>query len=123
MRKIGKAKALELMAEAVGYMGADYVYPPGVDGAGCRYVHGDEDESGEPTPSCIVGHALYLAGLEIPKIAELDQVGTIAAASYLVPALTGPAVRVLRAAQDRQDGGATWGKALEAAKVEAAARE
>lgn len=141
---IDKDRALELLAKAVKEKGEDYVYPRSNSAKGtygkCLYV---EDDG---TPSCIVGHVigyvkpslLPLVGTwernECPERDEYDfppkhttieqGFGFSTGATYVADSLersdllrfTPEAVSVLSRAQRIQDGGETWGKALEEAK-------
>ncbi len=117
--EIDGPKALELLAEAVEAKGEDYVYPRG-DFDGCSYVRDDQ-------PSCLVGHALFRAGLGVDVLRALDvgdygdsdsAIGEVCkvSADLFGFAVTDAAERALRVAQASQDCGVPWGEALEAAK-------
>jgi hypothetical protein len=102
-----------LLVRAVEEKGADYVYPDeqktpkGQLGDDlCMYVH-------DGAPSCIVGHVLHYAGVELEKFEPWEG----SRAEIVGEALTEwhPSVlKALGAAQEAQDGGKTWGKALDA---------
>lgn len=90
-----------LLVRAVEEKGKDYVYEPPV--RACLYNH-------EDGPGCIVGHVFAYAGVEMPE----SQEGRLA--NHVVRNLTEwePLVgEALRLAQVVQDGGGTWGEALQ----------
>ena len=110
-------RALELMREVVAEYGADHVYvdpngrtADGLDGVTCVYVDWKASR-----PSCLVGHALFRAGVTVEQLAELDYAedgsdinGVYSDAFELVDG----AELVFSAAQMAQDKGQTWGTAL-----------
>lgn len=117
-------KAREQLHRAVTEKGADYVYPrakPGAIGSDCLYleyerIEDDEDNGrqyiGPKCPSCLVGHVLV--GLEVPfsKITIYEGENAEEASQE---AFTSDVVRAaLCRAQGIQDGGDTWGAAVEA---------
>lgn len=130
---IDAERALSLMERAVEKMGVDYTYPAGdPDGSinTCVYVRDGE-------PSCLVGHALFIAGIDIDALADLDtysetDVSTLARGNEEVgqepvlprlAVLSGDAVEVFQTAQMDQDQGRTWGEALSHARRRQQARE
>jgi hypothetical protein len=106
--------AYDLLAAAVELAGPDHVYES-LDGAGCRYVHVDQ-------PGCIVGVALAIHGVPLDVMDEWQSTIDFVDAEFV----TGNAANVFAAAQRVQDrsviapldAGATWGKALDAARTE-----
>lgn len=114
------AKVKELLAEAVALKGADYVYttPDGLQGTPedqpvCLYVHGDQ-------PGCIVGHALYSAGISLARLREEERNDAEGVLRNLrhdlmyeegVPSL-------LQDVQQAQDQGTPWGQAVRSAIAE-----
>lgn len=90
----------------------------------CLYV-----EKG--SPSCLVGHSFhYDFGISIPYLELLNSNelaghlgGSSSVRALVMPEgveLTSEARQIFGAAQEIQDGGGTWGEALEAAEVVAA---
>lgn len=123
MIRIDKARALELLEQAVAERGVDYRY----NYPSCAYVQRDSAIDVRPHPACIVGLALSLAGVPIETLEQLE--GDVEEAASELGAFHGVkvdagAVRVWLAAQLVQDtyphpmenGRHTWGEALEAAK-------
>ena len=109
--------ALRLLREVAAER-PDYIYAlEDEDGPACVHVYKGQ-------PSCIAGHVLVRAGFDPATIeAKVDQYGNGAQvfADVFKGQVTENAVRILRAAQIVQDGGQTWGDALEAAESTAAA--
>lgn len=106
--------ALRLLREVVAER-PDYIYAH--PSRACVHVYKGQ-------PSCIAGHVLVRAGFDPATIeAKVDQYGNGAQvfADVFKGQVTENAVRILRAAQIVQDGGQTWGDALEAAESTAAA--
>jgi hypothetical protein len=108
---INKDRALELLQQVVRGK-EDYKYV-----GACVY-------KSDRNPSCLFGHALAAAGVSIYEIDKLDRdCGTIdnlhvaqEGSSYTYGFdLTWGAIEVFRAAQNKQDFGAPWGRALKAA--------
>lgn len=95
----------------------DFVYSPptknSLDEPICLYVHDD-------TPSCLVGRVLHAAGVTLEELAVLDEQALSAIALGLEPfssvEVTVSGASVLANAQRAQDGGETWGAALEQAR-------
>ncbi|WP_025157226.1 hypothetical protein [Leifsonia aquatica] len=118
---IDRDRAIELMERAVAEKGADYVYDLSDEygtGIACFYVRGGK-------PSCIVGHALHYAGVDIETLVELDSPAGYSSTSIesiiendRVPGLsfTAEARAALRTAQSAQDLRETWGHSLDLAK-------
>jgi hypothetical protein len=121
MIQIDKARALQLLEEAVAERGADYVYPH----QHCDYAVRDSAIDVAPAPACIVGVALAKAGVSIAVLETLD--GSVSCAASMLRQmgtvhLDDEAVDAWQAAQVVQDGPfgvtgrGTWGDALAAAK-------
>lgn len=107
-------QALELLERAVATRGADFVYekPEGEDF--CKYVRDDK-------PDCLIGVVLSMVGWTNEELKAADKLGTVhGVAVDFAERLGSDAIVVLGAAQAVQDDGASWGKALTAARVEAA---
>lgn len=111
-------EAVRLMEEVVSEKGADYVYKPVSlsDGSkSCFYVRDGQ-------PSCLVGHALVRAGWTIDEVHGLDGIGNDAPTAseiYLYKEFSNLPREVCEtfdAAQHEQDGGNSWGDALERAR-------
>jgi hypothetical protein len=75
----------------------------------CFYVHTDENGD-RPTPGCLVGQVLNRLGVELDYLADREGTGADALGSGL--GISVDARTLLAIAQDRQDHGSTWGKAL-----------
>lgn len=113
MELINARRALELLTDVV-EGNEDFRYEHVIDpdnGSNCVYqVNGE--------PSCLVGHALVRAGVPMSFLVRMDE--EVAAAevmdAYLDDSVTPGALKVFGAAQIRQDGGQTWGEALEYAR-------
>ena len=113
---IDAARALDLLRQAVaqdGY-GPDYVYESRNDDprGECVYVRGGY-------PSCVVGHALAIAGFPLSSLEQYDTADD-SSARYLdehFSVVTTEAAAVLEAAQRLQDKGKPWGEALKAAEA------
>lgn len=113
--------AIRSLREVVYSAGPDYVYERveayGLGGACVNFYNGQ--------PSCIVGQVFGLLGLTAEKAEELNIAGrTIASVacellnrSDFEWDFSSAAVGILVTAQDCQDTGSTWGKALEAAEA------
>lgn len=117
-------KAIELLERAVAEKGADYVYASfakevSKNDSTCLYV---DPETG--APSCIVGHVVsYLDSDLLPEISEweteaTDDTTVFSLAGRLEDRLhfTERALATLTLAQQSQDNGITWGRALEYAR-------
>lgn len=120
---IDGAKALELLANRVkGH--EDVVYTPFETAPSCRYEF-------EGCPSCLIGGALFDAGVPLEALAELDRVwvddedgqnGGTGITEVNLPegvTLTPQALKIFDAAQRVQDFGLTWSKALKHAEAQA----
>ena len=136
---IDVARAIQLLEEAVAYKGADYVDPNAASGT-CKNVH----VSGKDVqPGCIVGTALWKAGLDIKAVfvdgkanytAEDDSgdeddyefepgsvVGNLVSGPQpLVQFADDTSYRIWDIAQQVQDRGYPWGEGVRAAKRVAA---
>lgn len=119
---INLSEARKLLKEAVETQGRDFVY--NTEGRGyCKYVPDAKLGTAQSQPQkaltgCLVGTALKLAG--IPE-AELDYQGNASRlANFLqdkvVAYIHKDAVSYFLSAQTVQDGGGTWGAALDTAE-------
>jgi hypothetical protein len=117
MTKIDVSYAYDLLREALKVRGEDYVDPNSGGSWGCVNVAVDP-ETGDLCPSCIVGHALSIAGVPLEFLHRNN-----GSASSVVHRwrdneeakdieITKGAVIVFRAAQHIQDSGGTWGDAV-----------
>lgn len=98
--------ARRLLRETVAEAGRGYVSKDG-----CAYILGG-------CPHCIVGRALYKAGLTEDELDTLDHTSPSVISEVRLPArvwMSGAARRVLDEAQTCQDVGYRWGVALNAA--------
>jgi hypothetical protein len=107
---------IEWLRKAVAEKGPDYVYrDSGDDGGACMYYSESSHQ-----PRCLVGVALHKAGLIdyglVTSRRVNEGVGIIRLAAYLNLPLSSGALSVLSIAQDEQDGGSTWGNALQRAE-------
>lgn len=112
--KITYDQALELAQRCVDEKGEDYVYvdPDGVSSitGEAQCVYWDVDKS---IPSCIVGHALYYAGISAEKLA----INNTAPASEFGEFFADEDTQTLMCQmQYYQDNGTPWGKAVATAK-------
>lgn len=122
MEHVDKRRALELLIDVVEAYGENTTYEtvpltlggtrvPG-SGNACRYQYLGH-------PSCLIGHALFRAGATMTSLEMLDRHGASARAipdrAYNLD-VSEDASRVFQAAQNVQDGGDTWGAALENAR-------
>lgn len=117
-----KEQALEALRKAVKLKGEDYVYPEEEKFMGsCRYAND------EGSPSCIVGHVVYILDPEAFKhLAAVEAEQETTAVEDLTIAYEGSylpedfwdraTARVLQEAQSKQDTGSKWGDALGAAE-------
>lgn len=142
--KITMKKALALMEQAVEERGREWTFPINAVPMGCFYVVTDEvweDASerceetarepesalngmGKGSPACLVGLALsYLHDVTVDRVMRENNYDNIGALSSWLESsgveLTDKARAVFESAQDAQDGGDSWGHALEAAKARA----
>jgi hypothetical protein len=99
-------RALTLLREVVAER-PDYVYQSPVEDA-CVYI--------DPTdrrPSCLAGHVFIRAGWDLDELERANQVDVLSfVGNHTARAVDPNAASVLQEAQDWQDGGATWAKAL-----------
>lgn len=101
-------RAVELLHQVIDEFGAGYVYATD-DGGHCFYVTAGK-------PACLVAQVLARGGVPLEGLADLDAQSCSDVSSQAVrfEAWAEPdAVVLLANAQDQQDGGATWGNALE----------
>lgn len=89
--------------------GADYVYPYAAAPADCRYT--EYDENGPTAPSCIAGHVLHRLGVPLDELRQWEG-NNIHGLQENYINLPAGAYEGLSAAQEAQDGGKTWGEAL-----------
>lgn len=107
------SRTRELAEQVVDEFGADHVYQDREDG-GCFYVR-------DGGPDCLVAHVLTRAGVPLAELAALDNLdghgeggaGVRANRAVFERWAEPAAVDLLADAQDQQDGGATWGHALD----------
>jgi hypothetical protein len=102
-------RTVELLHEVIAEKGENFVYREPGDSDACLYAHGDE-------PGCLVGQVLFRAGVPMEDIAALDKAASTDVASLAAEFerwMPRSAVDLLSDAQNQQDGGATWGYALE----------
>jgi hypothetical protein len=112
-------EVLAALEAAVAKRGEDYVYVNGEglsagggEAIACEYTHHAGTDAA--TPGCIVGQVYFdLTGELVP-----EHLNAVAISEPDSPrgVFTGSAVRILGVAQNRQDEGSTWGRALAAAK-------
>lgn len=110
---ITSSRVIEKLEEVVAEYGEDYVYqrPDGKDltgGDGCMYVHGDK-------PGCIAAQVFVKLGTPLESLKRYEGKQAMAVAKA-VGGFTPRAAFTLRAAQDAQDSGKTWGAAVKQAK-------
>jgi len=107
---------IEAMTAAVEARGRDYVYQRLGEMLACRYVL-------DGRASCLVGDTLARCGVPLAELAkwEYTHVGRLLYMLRRSGAITYETrvMDVLRAAQQRQDDGSTWGDALDAAVLAA----
>lgn len=129
MIEINRSKAISLLELAVDRRGPDFVYSQPRKEINTR-SHGRVMEYGcwyeaGGAPSCGVGLALHLAGVQLNVLDDMDQVEgdtSIDKVAWVLEDngvhLTEEALAVFTTFQTNQDFHATWGNALEAAKKE-----
>ncbi|MER5754394.1 hypothetical protein [Streptomyces sp. NPDC002088] len=109
----------ELLARAVEEKGRDYVYKQvQVDSDGstlCAYF-----DPATKCPSCMVGHVLAYKGLTFDRLVNEDgdrnTFASVEALSDLgVISIDNPTLALLTVVQTEQDGGMTWGDAVDEA--------
>lgn len=113
---IDRQQALDLLEQVVDEGGRDFVYPQDENG-NCQYVR-------DGAPSCLVGKALFKAGVKMEDLIRLDEGtadtnGPVAACAMddVIPGVADyEALYVFNQAQQTQDLGDTWGSALDAAR-------
>lgn len=121
--KVTPQQLLSLLEEVVAAKGADYVYSSeesveesvrdsAYDGS-CRYVHHLSD--GSKVPGCIVGTLLHdKFGVSIAGLMSEEGKSATYAVPFLLPEkFTSTTLDMLSAVQINQDGGMTWGEAVE----------
>jgi len=109
---------IEAMTAAVEARGRDYVYRRLSEVPACRYVL-------DGRASCLAGDTLARCGVPLAELARWEHAhaGRLLAELRMSGVITYEprVVAVLRAAQQRQDYGSTWGVALDAAVLAARA--
>jgi hypothetical protein len=117
LKVIGIDEAVDLLRRAVEDKGPEYIDPNSSED-GC--VNMNKDEDGNLCPSCIVGHVLVYAGVDMEFLFKYN--GEAADTCLLVNEyvegfdITKEAVAVLRVAQQHQDSGKTWRDAVNHAR-------
>lgn len=111
---ITRKKARWALKKVVTIRGADYVYSR--HGQRCAYSSpaGMDLYSTVPVIGCGVGAALYLLGVNLVQLREMDRcIGSTGIADVPIPnsTITNKARRYLQAFQAAQDAGDTWGDA------------
>lgn len=115
--EIDAAYAMELLDKAVNEKGWEHV-DQNAGGKGCRNVEWNE-EGTERRPSCIVGHALYYAGVTLEALASCDGAvqSTVAGlGQHMDIEVTTNAMVIFHTAQYAQDSGESWGRAITKAR-------
>jgi hypothetical protein len=128
-------RALQLLRDVV--RGRENHVDPGALTGACAY--GAMDDESNPTPGCIVGHAVYATGLPLRVLDLMDNLGSVNSVygsleefkveSFQYPhirsvvaelseelSLTRDATAIFSSAQGVQDNAGTWGEALFAAE-------
>lgn len=122
--RINRARALELLEAVVAETGEDFTYGLPGDDKSCLYAY-------DGAPSCMVGRALYKAGVTVDQLSDLDSHddtgiyelhagGYEEDESYLGQdanvVLTEGALDVFALAQLQQDFGHKYGEVIESAR-------
>ena len=96
----------------------DYVYqrPLGNPETECSYLTGADGQG------CIMGQALTRLGVSIEALSTIEGENVMAALPRLAVRTTPSDGWWLRAVQEQQDHGSTWGQAVRRADVQAATR-
>lgn len=108
MREVTDKQVTEAITAVVAEVGRDFVYvPPGGVGEMCRYEH-------EGAASCLVGRVLKRLGATLQDLRECESAGSVGTevARRCGLSISIRALNALYTAQQAQDHGATWGKAL-----------
>lgn len=119
--ELNLAKAKELIEAAIAEKGADYVYPR----AGASCVNVEQVQVGESeydlVPSCIVGHAMVIAGFPIEQIwryaseETAEELVTFMSRYGFISNVHEDAMNLLMYVQAGQDNGRPWGEVYEMA--------
>lgn len=108
-------QVLRVLAQVVADFGPDHVNPQTVRVSESGFVSGPEcwyvNASGDG-PDCLVGQVLYRLGIPLADMRECEGRGPWEASGKR---LSHEAAGVLGMAQHVQDGGGTWGEALDTA--------
>lgn len=102
--KTSAERTLELLKQAVGERGADFVFPMEwkMQRTGtCTYV-----QPNQTGPACIVGYVLHEYGVTLDELAAFE--GLSAATVTIQLGVDNESAEILFDAQTRQDSGATW---------------
>lgn len=108
-------QALDALWQPVQQRGRDYLAPgartSGYAGpSSCKYWDTEKNE-----PSCLVGNALAILGVDRETLIREDETGESFLVSELSRMFSEAIRRTYNRAQDCQDNGATWGDALDLA--------
>lgn len=129
-KEYGVGEILAALEAVVAQAGADYIYDKaeykGLSDGICRYMHGED------APGCLIGRVLIKLGAQPAVIFHAEDrfieanghgLGMEEFLSLLAPtwgtlgySITDDAVSVLTVAQNCQDVGNTWGRALDEAR-------
>jgi hypothetical protein len=106
MREVTATEVAEVLEEAVGAKGEDFVYSTPDGRVPCLYLHGDQ-------PGCLVGDVLLRLGAD-PE--GLRETGPVVDLNWTLLGLRLPvsAIEALQGAQEVQDDKKTWGEARDA---------
>lgn len=115
MREVKAAEALALLDRAVAAKGDDYIYPwiSTSQGSACLNFHKGQ-------PSCLIGHVLSYLDVTPDMMDDHNGHGIWAVSRFLcnqgIVRFTPLAEAALSRAQEAQDNGYTWGRAITVAK-------
>lgn len=105
MEPLTRERAVELAREVVAEVGADFVYKSPDASPGGFYVHpGDK-------PGCLVGHVLLRHGVPVETLKQYNDLGVFLLHGE-TSLLSDGASAFLEEAQDLQDNGKPWGRAV-----------
>lgn len=116
MTILTKHRALALLEAAVAERGDDYVYPEELkNGPGhtCQYfLDGQSDPEDAGKPGCIVGYLLHGLGFTADDVSSWEGNASSTVLRWLGVTVDPELDQALAEAQDYQDNGGTWGKAV-----------
>lgn len=122
MREVRVAEALELLDRAVAAKGGDYIYEwiwTPETGSACLNFH-------EGQPSCLIGHVLSYLGVTPDMVVGRNGHGVWVVSRFLcdqgIVRFSPLAEAALSKAQEAQDNGDPWGRAVTLAKTFVTAR-